>query len=329
MSGAGALGAYQAAVFVGLVNQLPEEEVSYDVITGVSAGSLNALGLSGFEAHQVIDASNFIYGMWNSIDAVKVYKTWPGGILAGFFQKGLFDLTPGREFLAEQLGDLVIKKKITFSAINADTGQYVNFDYNVSDTRPDFFIDAAFASSSIPAAFPHVHHDDMELIDGGTVWNIDIDSPIRRCREIVDNDEDIILDIILVSAATVDEVTDFSGYSAMDHLLRGHEIFGFYNGMNDFNSSTFNYPNVDFRYLIFPTEKLSNSPLDILTFSQKIVDRCFEAGQKDAKLTVDLGHGVFKELALEFSERHQNGEDVNFNEMIQERLEKINKNNHS
>lgn len=146
MSGAGALGSYQAAVFVGLVNNLPAEDVSYDVITGVSAGSLNAIGLSGFDPDDSQSASDFIYAMWASIPQYKAFTTWSGGILAGFWKKGLFDLQPGRDWMTEELGNRGIHKKITFSSIDANTGQYVNMDYNPSEVRPDDFIESAFAS---------------------------------------------------------------------------------------------------------------------------------------------------------------------------------------
>ena len=326
MSGAGALGAYQAAVYVGLVNNLPAEEVTYDVITGVSAGSLNSLGLSMFEASDVEDASLFIYGLWNSIPQYKAFSTWKGGILVGFFKKGLFDLAPGREWITDQIGNLTLKRKVTFSAINANTGQYMNYDYNATYDIPDTLIDSAFASSSIPGIFPHITRGDVELIDGGTVWNIDIDSPIRRCREVTEKDEDITVDTIIVSAAKIDEQTDFSGYSALDHYYRGQEIFSYYNGMNDYNSSMNNYPKVNFRYLIAPTKKLSKSPLDVISFNQKIVDRCFEAGQRDASLAVNLGPGGMRDAHLEFAERHQKGEDIDINDIYDRKLNEIRQN---
>lgn len=273
MSGAGALGAYQAAVFVGLVNNMAAEDIAYDVVTGVSAGSLNALGLSGFDPMDVEAGSNFIYGLWSSIPMDKAFDTWPGGILAGFFHKGLFDLDPGRAWVTREYGSQTPQKKITFSVMNANTGQYINFDYDKTDVLPDDFIDSAFASSSIPGVFPHITRGNDELVDGGTVWNIDIESPIRRCKEIVENESDIILDIFLVSAAHITEEPDFSGYSALDHFFRGQDIFSFYNGMNDYNSSLLNFPDVEIRHVIYPSQKLSHSPLDIISFTQPVMDR--------------------------------------------------------
>ena len=139
--------------------------------------------------------------------------------------------------------------------------------------------------------------------------------------EIVDNESDIILDIFLVSARVIEEVTDFSDYSALDHYYRGQDIFSFYNTMNDYNSSMILHPDVEYRHVIFPTQKLSKTPLDIIGFNQKVIDRCFEAGQKDAKISVTLGSGVYGSVLLEFTERFKNGENPVLHDMIQEKLD--------
>lgn len=320
LSGGGDKGAYEAAVYVGLVNNLPAEEVSYDVVVGVSAGSLNALGLSSFESTDVQNASDFIFALWNSIPNYKAFGNWPGGILQGlFFKKGIFDLSPGREWVSDNLGDMTIKRKTSFATVDANGATYKVWDYNATYDRPDDLIDSAFASSSIPAVFPHITRGEYELVDGGVIWNIDIPSAVRRCREVVDNDEDIIVDMVLCGNHRIKEVDNLHKYSTMQHLLRGHEISSFYNGMNDYNSSLLLYPDVNFRYLIVPSLSLSDSflPLD---FDQKTVDRCFEVGQLDAKNAVELGHGIYGEVALDYVDKIKLGHDVWLDKMIEERL---------
>ena len=320
MSGGGDKGAYEAAVFVGLVNNLPAEEVSYDVITGVSAGSLNTAGLALFEPSDVEGASEFIYGLWASIPQYKAFGNWKGGILQGlFFKKGIFDLSPGRKWVADNVGDLTVKRKASFATVDANGATYKVWDYNATDTQPDDYLDSAFASSSIPAVFPHVTRDEYELVDGGVIWNIDIPSAIRRCKEIVDDEKDIIVDMILCGNHRIKEVDNLHKYSTMQHILRGHEISSFYNGMSDYNSSLILYPDVNFRYLIVPSQSLSDSflPLD---FDQKTVDKCFEVGQKDAENAVKLGHFGYAEVSLDYVDRLKKGEDVWLHEMIEEKL---------
>ena len=53
------------------------------------------------------------------------------------------------------------------------------------------------ASSSIPFVFPHREIKDYILMDGGTVWNINLVSAIDRCMELVDDESQIVLDIVV------------------------------------------------------------------------------------------------------------------------------------
>lgn len=323
MSGGGDKGAYEAAVFVGLVNSLPAEEVAYDVVTGVSAGSLNTLALGVFAPEDVQAASDFAFGLWNSIPNYDAFKNWPGGILQGlFFKKGIFDLTPGFEWVKANLGDLTVKRKISFATVDANGATYKIWDYNATYTQPDDLVESAFASSSIPAAFPHITRGQYELIDGGVIWNQDIASAVRRCREIVDSDKDIILDMVLCGNHKIDRKDDIKTYSTFQHLMRGNELASFYNGMGDYNSSLELYPDVNFRYFIVPSENI-NSGLLPLNFNQAQIDQCFRVGKKDAENAVKLGHFGYAKIALEYTERLINGEDVYLDDMIQEALRKI------
>ena len=41
------------------------------------------------------------------------------------------------------------------------------------------------SSASIPFIFPHVELVDMVLMDGGTVFNLNMVSAVERCKELV------------------------------------------------------------------------------------------------------------------------------------------------
>ena len=76
-----------------------------------------------------------------------------------------------------------------------NTGKVVIFD----ETMPQEMISEAICSSaSIPGAFAPTIIDSMTLVDGGLFTNLDLDEAVTKCREEVDNDEDIIVDIILI-----------------------------------------------------------------------------------------------------------------------------------
>ena len=48
----------------------------------------------------------------------------------------------------------------------------------------------------MPFVFPAIPFKGKNLIDGGTAWNLDVSSAVRRCRELVTDDSNIIIDII-------------------------------------------------------------------------------------------------------------------------------------
>ena len=56
---------------------------------------------------------------------------------------------------------------------------------------------AVCSSGSIPGIFQPIQIDDLYLVDGGVFTNLDLGEAIVRCREQVERDEDIIVDVIL------------------------------------------------------------------------------------------------------------------------------------
>ncbi len=82
------------------------------------------------------------------------------------------------------------------STVDANTGNYDSF--TEVETSIDDFPFSVAASSSIPVLFPpQKHFKGKVYIDGGTGYGVDLVSAVARCREIVDDDSKIILDVIL------------------------------------------------------------------------------------------------------------------------------------
>ena len=63
LSGGGAHGSYQAGVMWSLFKSKPED-FRYDVVTGVSAGSINALAFSAFEIGDELNFTEWISETW-------------------------------------------------------------------------------------------------------------------------------------------------------------------------------------------------------------------------------------------------------------------------
>jgi len=78
--------------------------------------------------------------------------------------------------------------------VDLNTGKVIVFDEH---TPLDKLAEAMVASASLPAAFSPTYLDNMVLIDGGTFTSLDLADAIVKCREEVDHDSDIIVDIIM------------------------------------------------------------------------------------------------------------------------------------
>jgi len=290
------------------------------VLTGVSAGALNSCGLGAFEPNESADAASFIFGLWNSLTGTDVYQTWTGGLIAGVFWKhGIFDNSPLTKFVNNQVKGRVVKRKVSFGTVDANNADYVIYDYNATNTLPSDYVDSAIASASIPFAFPQLVRGDKVLIDGGSVWNLDLSSAVRRCKEIVDDESDIIVDMILCSNNKVKIVENIKEFSTLENFMRGREIMSFYEGMDEIEKSRILYPKVNWRYVVAPSEELSESiiPLD---FSKDHLDKCFAVGKKDAINAVKLGEGGNYEVIKEYAKRSRRGENVNLADMIEDKI---------
>ena len=82
------------------------------------------------------------------------------------------------------------------STVDANTGNYDSF--TEVETSIDEIAYSVVASASIPVLFPPSKHFKGKVyVDGGTGYGVDLVNAVARCREIVDDDSKIILDVIL------------------------------------------------------------------------------------------------------------------------------------
>ena len=98
------------------------------------------------------------------------------------------------DLLQQKLGDKPFQRKLSVLSADLMTGQVVIFDETLTNEER---VQSIISSTSIPFAFEPVEIDDMKLADGSVYSNLSVGDPIQRCREEVENDSDIIIDIIL------------------------------------------------------------------------------------------------------------------------------------
>jgi NTE family protein len=208
LQGGGALGAYQAGVYEGMV----ERGVTPDWVTGVSIGSINAALIAGNPPGRRIERLRdfwdqvssglplvppaFLDPLRMAFNRVSATATMAFGV-PGFFTPrvpppflqadgtpealSVYDTSPLRDTLLRLIDfDLINGKTVRLSmgAANVHTGNSRYFDNRVDTITPDHIM----ASGALPPGFPPVQIDGEFYWDGGIVsnsplWYVLDDSP--------------------------------------------------------------------------------------------------------------------------------------------------------
>jgi NTE family protein len=96
MSGGGSKGAFEVGALWGLLKNDPNpEKYQWDVITGVSAGSLNAAIVTGFDIGKEDEMVEYASDLWKNTGNSDAYENWWGGMLRGLTDKsGVYNNAP-------------------------------------------------------------------------------------------------------------------------------------------------------------------------------------------------------------------------------------------
>ena len=140
----------------GLMNYGNPSDFEYDVVSGISAGAINAAGLAGFAAKEGPESAQFLSDTWASLYNSEIWQTWPDkGLLWGCLtEKGCLNTDPALQFLKDMLATFPegYKRQVALGATDVKKGEFVTFTNQ--NTSFDSLHQAALASGSIPFVFP-------------------------------------------------------------------------------------------------------------------------------------------------------------------------------
>jgi len=308
LEGGGDKGAYQAGAISGLVDNLPTNMTQYDVVTGISVGSLNGAGFSIFEIGAEKEAADFLLSIWRTINGKSsVFQNWMFGPLEGLlFKTGIYDTTPLQTLLQKIIQENSIKRKLIVGSTNIETGAYHTWDEKDFIDNPDEFVSAIMASSAFPVIFPNIKKDNTSWMDGGVQVSIDIFSGINKCLDMGYSLDRIIIDALLCSAAQKLPKVDPSKMHPVMVLIRVLEIYGYNNSMKEMKDILYDFPKVNFRFIIAPSQKLPSGKIP-LTFSPQEIEKMINIGIEDAKNAINYGeNGNFQEFIQEYRKKRRN-----------------------
>ena len=201
MTGGGARAAYQVGVVRAFYEIMKKDEKLFDVITGNSAGAINASYLASNAANWDIATTNLM-DLWKNLKPQNIYDLrirsiselgakWLGGtVFGGLTPKGshvnhLLDTDPLRKLLLRELDFKQIKQNIAdnllrgfaLSSTNYNSGSNVVFYQGANDiqnwarsdrfsVRVDLEVEHIMASSAIPFFFPPIKVGESYYGDG-------------------------------------------------------------------------------------------------------------------------------------------------------------------
>jgi len=279
--------AYQAGALKGITtsDKLTPADYSYDAVSGVSGGALNAVLLSSFAKGQEGAAADRMEQFWRDGANASLYKNWFGGIARGlFFEGGLYNSAPLEDFIKKEFKDVKMQRSMDIGIVDVLDGSYKDFsEKNI--TSGANLNDALYASMSFAGFFPPADVLGSSFFDGSAVWDIDIFSAINSCKDLGFDEADIDVDVIMTSAANLKEV-QAEDYKSIGMLFRYLEISSFYNSMDGLLRAKFAYQKANFRYVVTPTGSIPSS-LYPLNLSEKQVNSAFAMGVKDAQNVIN------------------------------------------
>jgi len=229
MSGGGSNGAWELGTLYGFVHNGDPADFTFDVLTGVSAGSINAAGMAGWEIGNEVAMTEWMSNLWMELKTSDVYVQWDLGLISGLLlMGGVVDNSPLQSFMMHVLAQYPegYKKRVTISAANVETGEFHDFDQ--TDTTFSELAFAAHSSASIPGVFPpHKWIKRGTFMDGGTVWNINTVSAVEQCRELVDDDSKIIIDAYIIGGPGGIPTAESDDH-VFENYMRGRDLKKYY-----------------------------------------------------------------------------------------------------
>ena len=268
--------------------------MKYNIITGISIGSVNAGLLSQFPIGEEQAMASYLVDLWQSINGTSdIYVEWGGGLIDGLlFQRGLYNNAPVIE-LGKKWITAAPRRNITIGSTNLDLGIFQNFDESLGMA----IIDGIIASGSIPFFFPPHDFLGYAWADGGCIINLDVFSAVTRCLEVVNEEKNITVDMIYCDPYS--ELPNDTSFKTLEVLQRVYAIHSHDKGVwYTFNTKQA-YPEVNYRYVLQPSENIA----PLLNFSKASIEFDIALGIKDGNTAVGSGArsgaSVIEELYME------------------------------
>ena len=102
--------------------------MEYDVVSGVSAGSFNTLGVAAFKKGDEENMLEWLIKMWTSLKESDIFERYPEGIVRAIFDEpSLLTTKPLFKFLREKYEEVkpIKDRNVFWNCADANSGSFV------------------------------------------------------------------------------------------------------------------------------------------------------------------------------------------------------------
>ena len=128
------MGAWEAGILWGLAHYGNPDDFAYDVVSGISAGSINTAGMAGFEPSDIQANAQWISDKWASTLNTEVWQFWEGSAehpgQSCTSHGGCLDDAPLLSYfqgIADEFPD-GYKRRVSMGASDFNTGEFQVFN---------------------------------------------------------------------------------------------------------------------------------------------------------------------------------------------------------
>jgi predicted acylesterase/phospholipase RssA len=310
LSGGGDHFSFVAGGIIGLLQELEVHERQWQVVTGISTGSLLASVVASYDIGQEYKLEEALYSLiWeykNSPGIPGVSTNWPAGVNPAN-QTGMLKTSMRRDTILKilerrEVGD----RMFSIGATNDVSGELTLWDENsmrswFGTTDHEKWAKYLEASMSAPGLDESVKIDHTVYSSATPILGTDIFSAVLKCQEKGYETKDIVLDVITSDShanlaawnQTTDDVT-------LQVAARGEQITAFAQQMQNIFDACDAFPGVQWRHFVTPSTSL---PSNGTVYDAKVMLEMASSGIADA---VNRTKSPGQHCSIADSYRHSN-----------------------
>jgi len=289
LSGGGDHFSFVAGGIIGLLDELDEHERQWQVVTGMSTGSLLASVVASYDLGKEYELKEALYSLiWeykNSPGSDAVSSSWPAGVSV-LNQTGMRQTSMRRETILKileqrQVGD----RMFSIGATDDATGELTLWDESsirswFGTTDHEKWATYLEASMSAPGLDETVTIGRTVYSSATPILGTDIFSAVLKCQDRGYETKDIVLDVITSDGQdglpfwdqTVDDVT-------LQVAERGMQITAFAQQMQNIFDACDAFPDLQWRHFVAPSATL---PSNGTVYNASVMFKMAESGVADA-----------------------------------------------